>query len=68
MVTLRHSADSAPLTVRTDEFGDFWVDGLEKGAYAVTIEKDGYAKIEMSAVTVDKDLNLGDLAMRQEPR
>ena len=58
----------AAVTATTDEFGDFWVDGLEGGVYTVTIAKQGYAKIELSGVTVDKDLNLGDLAMTPEGR
>ena len=61
-------ADDAPVTATTDEFGDFWVDGLKTGVYDVAIEKAGYAPIEMAAVKVDKDLNLGDLAMNKEGR
>ena len=67
-VMLRRAGSPAPTTVLTDEFGDFWVDGLEGGVYTVTIAKQGYAKIELSGVTVDKDLNLGDLAMTPEGR
>jgi tetrathionate reductase subunit B len=67
-VTLGRVGDGPPLTVFTDEFGDFLVDGLEKGLYNIFIQKDGYAKIDLPAVIVDKDLNLGDLAMNQESK
>jgi tetrathionate reductase subunit B len=50
-------------TAVTDDFGDFWIDGLERGAYAVAIEKEGYASVELGPIAVDKDLNLGDLPM-----
>ena len=67
-VTLQRSGDAGPVEALTDEFGDFWVDGLEKGVYDVAIEKAGYASIKMTAVDLDKDLSLGDLAMNQEGR
>ena len=68
LVTLERLGDAAPVTVHTDEFGDFLVDGLQKGTYNVSIRKEGHATIELTAVSVDKDLNLGDLAMAQERR
>jgi hypothetical protein len=40
------------------------VDGLEQGIYHVTVEKDGYAQIDLGSITVDKDINLGDIAMK----
>ncbi len=50
-------------TMATDEFGDFWIEGLDQGTYSVLIEKEGYTPIELGPVAVDKDLNLGDLPM-----
>ncbi len=67
-VTIGRVGDGPPLTVSTDEFGDFLVDGLQKGVYNIFIQKDGYAKIDLAGVIVDKDLNLGDLAMTPERR
>ncbi|MCL5736137.1 MAG: carboxypeptidase-like regulatory domain-containing protein [Actinobacteria bacterium] len=61
-VTLQRAGFSVVVTV-TDEFGDFLVDDLEQGVYDVTIRKDGYDTIRLAGVTVDKDLNLSDLAM-----
>jgi tetrathionate reductase subunit B len=68
LVTLARVGDGPPAKVLTDEFGDFWVDGLKKGIYDVFIQKDGYSTIQMLAVVLDKDLNLGDLAMSQESK
>ena len=50
-------------TTTTDEFGDFWIEGLDRGTYSVLIEREGYTPIELGPVAVDKDLNLGDLPM-----
>jgi len=49
----------------TDEFGDFWIDGLQPGTYSVRIEKPGYEQVQVGPFSLEKDLNLGDLAMRQ---
>jgi tetrathionate reductase subunit B len=68
LVTLARVGDGPPAKVLTDEFGDFWVDGLKKGIYDVFIQKEGYSTIQMLAVVLDKDLNLGDLAMSQESK
>ena len=66
LVSLERLGDGAPVTVTTDEFGDFLVDGLQTGLYNVTIRKAGFDAIELAAVAVDKDLNLGDLALNRE--
>ncbi len=72
LVTLRLGAQGAvadkaaqggEVTVPTDEFGDFWVDGHERGTYRVSIQKEGYVSRELGPIEVDKDLNLGDIAM-----
>ncbi len=53
------------MSVRTDEFGDFWADGLERGTYRVSIQKEGYATKELGPIEVDKDLNVGDVAVHR---
>ncbi len=62
-VTLTPDSGDRPVTVVTDEFGDFLVDGLEKGAYRVTVEKQGYGKKCLSVVTTERDVSLGDIPM-----
>jgi tetrathionate reductase subunit B len=62
-VTITNTDNHASVTVMTDDFGDFWVDGLKKGNYSVKIEKDGYFSKELEADTTGKDINLGDIAI-----
>jgi len=51
-------------TVKSDEFGDFWLKNLEwKHAYAITIEMPGYLTKMIEVVFTDKDVNLGDIAL-----
>jgi len=54
---------STEVIVITDEFGDFWADGLDKGTYLIFIEKDGYAGKKLGPTEVTKDLNVGDIPM-----
>jgi hypothetical protein len=71
LVTLRLSDDipgaestrGAELTVATDEFGNFLVDGPERGTYLVMIEKEGYIPRELGPLKAEDDLNLGDFAL-----
>jgi Fe-S-cluster-containing dehydrogenase component len=67
-VTLQHVGGVPPVTASTDEFGDFWVDGMERGVYNIFIQKEGYATLQLPVVTLDKDMSLGDLAMSQESK
>jgi tetrathionate reductase subunit B len=62
-VTITNTDNHASVTVMTDDFGDFWVDGLKKGNYSVKIEKEGYFSKELEADTTNKDINLGDIAI-----
>ena len=50
-------------TATTDEFGDFWFDGLAQGTFSVAIEADGKSKTIDDISTMEKDVNLGDVAL-----
>ncbi len=52
----------ATATAITDDFGDFWFEGLKVGKYAVKITKDAKSKT-FDAVSTDKDVNLGDIPL-----
>lgn len=54
------------ISVQTDDFGDFWIDGLEPDKYKVEIKKAGFKKIVVEADIIDTDINLGDIPMRAE--
>jgi len=62
-VTLKLNDVDAGATVQTDDFGDFLVDGLQKGVYGVAIAKAGYLAKELEAVTTELDVNLGDIPL-----
>ncbi len=50
-------------TIETDAFGDFWLKGLEEGAYALTITAAGFAPLSYDEIDTAKDVNLGDIAL-----
>jgi len=58
--TLSGAVGSASTT--TDAFGDFWFEGLSKGAFTLTISGDGKTKT-ITGDTTEKDLGLGDIAI-----
>ena len=62
-VTLKNSKTGKKSTAKTDNFGDFWFEGLEIGEYAVTIEKDGYNSRQINSISTEKDVNLGDIEL-----
>ncbi len=50
-------------TVETDDFGDFWFEGLpDGGTYSLCIEKMGKSKI-IDGIDATTDVNLGDIPM-----
>ncbi|MCX8032202.1 MAG: carboxypeptidase regulatory-like domain-containing protein [Thermoleophilia bacterium] len=61
--TATGSPERVVATATTDEFGDFWIDGLDRGVYVARIEKEGLRPLEIGPFVLDKDLNLGDIAM-----
>lgn len=49
-------------TATTDDFGDFWFEGLQVGTFSLTIEADGKTKT-IADISTEKDVNLGDIAL-----
>lgn len=50
----------------TDDFGDFWFEGLEVGTYSLDIEAVGYAPLKLTGVSTEKDINVGDIALARK--
>ncbi len=50
----------------TDEFGDFWFEGLKVGRYSLLIEKEGYRPHRINSLSTEKDVNLGDIALMKK--
>lgn len=63
LVTLTAREDGKKQTTSTDEFGDFWFEGLSVGEYSLVIEKEGYRPHRIDAVSTDRDTNLGDIGL-----
>jgi len=62
-VTLTNPATGEKFTTTTDKFGDFWLNQLAIGTYSLTIEKDGYSTREITAISTEQDVNLGDIEL-----
>lgn len=63
-VTIR-SGDGLVRKTATDEFGDFWLEGLAESEYEMWFEKDGYLTRTMLANTRGQDVNVGSVALYQ---
>jgi tetrathionate reductase subunit B len=67
-VTIINNSGGKKITTKTDDFGDFWADGLSQDRYTVIIKKTGYPEKKIEAdLTVD-DINLGDIPMSRKDR
>jgi hypothetical protein len=54
------------ITVRSDEFGDFWIRNLDKDRkYSVEIKKEGYIDFH-AVVTTDGDQDMGTVCLKKE--
>jgi len=49
-------------SVTTDEFGDFWLEGLGEGEFTLTISSGGKTKT-LTGDTIGKDIGYGDIAL-----
>ncbi len=65
-VTLEDEGGKQVASIQTDNFGDFWFEGLEVGTYSVDIEAAGYAAEKLAAVSTEKDINVGDIALSRK--
>jgi len=63
-VTATDLATGKTYYAETDEFGDFWIQNLEKDhTYKLTVEKDGYITWTLDKIKTDKDINLGEITL-----
>jgi tetrathionate reductase subunit B len=56
------TGDGRSYFVATDEFGDFWFEGLNVGSYSLKIESNGKTLLK-GPISTEKDVSLGDLAL-----
>jgi Fe-S-cluster-containing dehydrogenase component len=57
------STNGKKLMVKTDNYGDFWFEGLEENTYSLKIEASGFATKTISGISTEKDVNLGDIPL-----
>ncbi len=67
-VTVISNSDGKETTARTDDFGDFWIDGLSADRYTIAIMKAGYPDKRLDADLRVNDVNLGDIPMSRKNR
>jgi tetrathionate reductase subunit B len=53
--------DGGVCTTRTDEYGDFWFEGLRDGVFDLRLETQGSVRLFPDLDTTDRDINLGDI-------
>jgi Fe-S-cluster-containing dehydrogenase component len=63
LATLTLKEDGSMFTTTTDEFGDFWFEGLKVADYSLSIEREGYGPHFIESVNTERDVNLGDIAL-----
>jgi tetrathionate reductase subunit B len=56
------TGDSGSFTTTTDEFGDFWFEGLEVGTFNLKIEFNDKT-LTIDSINTEKDVSLGDIAL-----
>jgi Fe-S-cluster-containing dehydrogenase component len=57
------SSTGTTYTETTDEFGDFWFNGLDEDVYSLKIESGGVTYTQEDISTQEADINLGDIAL-----
>jgi hypothetical protein len=61
--TLTETRGGKKYTVKTDNYGDFWFEGLKSGNYNLEIKKGKKVKSFTGLNTAEKDINLEDIPL-----
>ena len=62
-IVVENMSTREKIVTKTDNYGDFWVDGLQVGAYSVKVEKDGYYPLEVKNISTENDVNMGEIRL-----
>lgn len=65
-ISIINNSNGKEISLKTDDFGDFWVDDLNPDTYDVVIKKLGYAEKRLEVDITVNDINLGDIPMHRE--
>ena len=60
--TLTETKSGKASTIKTDNFGDFWFEGLKVGKFSLKITKGNKTK-SFANLSTEKDINLGDIPL-----
>lgn len=66
-VNIINNSNGKEISVKTDDFGDFWIDGLSPNRYTIVVRKTGYEEKRLEADITVNDINLGDIPMHRKP-
>jgi len=61
--TLKETLGGKKYTIKTDNYGDFWFEGLKDGKFNLEIQKGRMVKSFSSLTTSEKDINLEDIPL-----
>ena len=59
------TGEGKTFALKTDGFGDFWFENLGLGTYSLKIEAKGSQTKTIDKISVEKDVNLGDIPLQQ---
>jgi tetrathionate reductase subunit B len=62
-VTLKNLKTGKQSSLKTDNFGDFWFERQEPGAYSLAVEMKGYLPRSLDSIDASKDVNVGDIEL-----
>lgn len=62
-VTITDMETGEKFTAKTDNLGDFWLEGLKKGTFSMLVEKDDYYSQTIESISTEKDINVGDIKL-----
>jgi tetrathionate reductase subunit B len=57
------SSGGETLTTITDDFGDFWFEGLDAAVYSLSIEAKGFSPKTIDSISTEQSVNLGDIPL-----
>lgn len=57
------NGNDGKVTTKTDDFGDFWFEGLPEAKYSLSIAASGFKAKTVDDISTAKDVNLGDIPL-----
>jgi hypothetical protein len=64
-ITITDNETGEKRSTLSDDFGDFWVEGLRVSTFSIRIDKEGRPVKKIQSVRTDRDVNLGDIELKK---